>query len=243
MNVGGLEPDLEDSGTQFTGSTVATATITPKPRKRRSDITGAKDSSGIRKEGAEDRFIDPDQYERERRTDPTLIHSPEEWSNESAISFPSVDSVSSVASPAAQPGFYDKAFPPPSPRHAAESSRVTDTTQPSTLLGRLARGSIATGRSTQSDGLAALGPDQSVEPFADIRATNSPASLSRKTEKTGRQPSKIKDSGKGVRGKAKEETARMAGEANEEAEELSWRDEDLASMEDVVIEKSNVLMM
>ncbi|KAJ9104071.1 hypothetical protein QFC20_004648 [Naganishia adeliensis] len=224
MNVGDPEPDLEDSGTQFTGSTVATATITPKPRKRRSDTTGTNDSSSTRKEGAEDGFIDPDQYEREHRTDPTLIHSPEEWST-------------------AQPGFYDKAFPPPSPRHAAESSRVTDTTQPSTLLGRLARGSIAAGRSTQSDGLAALGPDQSVEPFADIRATNSPASLSRKTEKSGRQPSKIKDSGKGVRGKAKEETARMAGEANEEAEELGWRDEDLASMEDVVIEKSNVLMI
>lgn len=85
MEVADLEPDVEDSGAQFTGSTVATATITPKPRKRRSDAMSGKDVLSSRKDSPEERFVDPDQYERERRTDPTLIHSPEEWSSEFAV--------------------------------------------------------------------------------------------------------------------------------------------------------------
>lgn len=147
--------------------------------------------------------------------------------------------------PAAQPGFYDRAFPPPNPRQAPEPTHETNAKEPSTLLGRLARGTIAAGRSIQSDGSAILDSEPAVEPFADIRATNSPRLSSRKTEKAGKQPSKTRESGKGIRGKAKEVTAHSVGEGevNEEAEELSRRDEDLASMEDVVIEKSNVLMM
>lgn len=79
------EQDLEESGTQFTGTTAATATITPKPRRKRSDGVSGKEASGFSKEAVDDRFIDVEQYERERRTDPTLIHSPEEWSSEFEI--------------------------------------------------------------------------------------------------------------------------------------------------------------
>ncbi|KAI5455318.1 ATP-binding protein [Naganishia albida] len=217
------EGDAQDAGTQFTGSTVATATITPKPRKRRSDTKNGKDIASSRKEADDDRFIDPEQYERNRRTDPTLIHSPEEWST-------------------AQPGFYDKAFPPPTPRHTAESIPEPSSTQTSTLLGRLTRGSIAPNRASLSDGLAAPGTDSGVEPFADIRATNSP-SLAPRKEKTGRLSSETKDSGGAVRGRAKEDDARRTGQVSDEADDVGQLEEDLVSMDDVVIEKSNVLMI
>jgi hypothetical protein len=146
-------------------------------------------------------------------------------------------------SSAAQPGFYDKAFPPSSPPRRADTVPEPSSSQTSTLLGRLTRGSIATNRTFQSDGLAALGSEASVEPFADIRATNSPSSSSRKTEKTVKQSIKTKDSGRGVRGKAKGETAQATEEIGDQAEEFAWLDDHLATMDDVVIEKSNVLMM
>ncbi|KAI5451712.1 ATP-binding protein [Naganishia albida] len=199
------EGDAQDTGTQFTGSTVATATITPKPRKRRSDTKNGKDIASSRKEADDDRFIDPEQYERDRRTDPTLVHSPEEWSTEST--------------------------PEPS------------STQTSTLLGRLTRGSIAPNRASLSDGVAARGTDSPVEPFADIRATNSPSLALRKTEKPGRLFSETKDSGRAVRRRAKEEDARRTGQVSDEADDVGRLEEDLVSMHDVVIEKSNVLMI
>lgn len=115
--------------------------------------------------------------------------------------------------------------------------------QSSTLLGRLARGSLAAGRIDQPEGLPASSLEQSAEPFADIRATNSPAAPSRTLEKAGKQPRKTKESGKGVRSKAKEDVAQTSAEVNDDIDEVGWRDDDLASMEDVVIEKSNVLMM
>lgn len=146
-------------------------------------------------------------------------------------------------SAAAQPGFYDKASPPPTPRHTAASTPEPSSTQTSTLLGRLTRGSIAPNRASLSDGLAAPGTDSGVEPFADIRATNSPSLAPRKTEKTGRLSSETKDSGGAVRGRAKEDDARRTGQVSDEADDVGQLEEDLVSMDDVVIEKSNVLMM
>lgn len=230
------EWEAEDAGVQFNGSTVATATTIPKPRRRRSDSSSAKDASS-RKEVADDSFIDAEQYERERRSDPTLIHNPEQWSSKSATFW---CFQSSVLSSSAQPGFYDKAFPP-SPRQARESSPSPSQTQPTTLLGRLARGSLAARRTGQPE-MTTSTSDAETEPFAEIRATNSPAMSSKRSAKSGRSSSAGTNGLKAAGTAVKEEASSQGAKVNDDMEEVGW-EEDLASMDDVVIEKSNVLMM
>jgi hypothetical protein len=230
------EWDAEDVGTQFTGSTVATATTTPKPRRRRSDSSSAKDASNS-KEVIDDGFIDAQQYERERRSDPTLIHSPEEWSSKPTnLAWFETHSLHSSA----QPGFYDKAFPP-NPRQARESSSIPTQAQSTTLLGRLARGSLASGRTEQPD--LTTTNDAQAESFADIRATNSPATSSRKSAKGRSSSATAALGGKAIGGSGKEEMDGQATRVSDDVEGAGWQEADLAAMDDVVIEKSNVLMM
>ncbi|KAJ9123061.1 hypothetical protein QFC22_001250 [Naganishia vaughanmartiniae] len=201
-----LDPSLSDTEISFSGgTTTATATITPKTRRRKiSGTTEASNTSSYNQDLFNGKYSDDDKFGIKRDMDPTLVHSPSEWS----------------------------AFPPPSPRY---SSKPGAAEQPSTLLGRLARASVSAAARSSTGGDPTINePDPG--PFADIRATNT--APSRRMSQTTNSASQVD------RSAAANDGTPPRGVESEMAEEEEGGVDDVASeMDEIVIEKSNVLMI
>jgi hypothetical protein len=232
-----LDPSLSDTDISFSGSTAATATITPKSRRRKVAGTTETMNASSTQDLFDEKFTDEDKFGLKREMDPTLVHSPSEWSGK----FSCYDRQTSCAyfllfslNRSVQPGFYDKAFPPP-PHYSSKPVATPPNIQPSTLLGRLARASVSAARSSVVDSREAA-----ESPFADIRATNSPPPLWKNTQASS---SASPDHIPGAR-----ELNRQSGisdkQRNDKTEDLECEEGEVSSkMDEIVIEKSNVLMM
>ncbi|KAJ9091824.1 hypothetical protein QFC19_008937 [Naganishia cerealis] len=217
----GYPDPASEAEVSFSGSTTATATITPKPRKRKP--ASAVDSSAL----SDHDLFDGQFVDEERCLSP-------------------ITNIVLSHIKSAQPGFYDKAFPP-SPRFSYKSLEVPPSGQPSTLLGRIARGSVSATQSTPAESTArSFKPKPGVEShFANIRATNTPAAEKppQALTPTGLNDRRRESIGVGDAG---------AGQAipvdnrqrTAELDALEWEEVQIPpEMEDIVIEKSNVLMI